>query len=358
MSIEKQRVRVFMTTDRPQSYLGLLAASISASGVDVQKMPSRLTRDWLIHNQASSNSILHFHWPQYSYSVDDHKVTEALIDKWLKNLHFATTIGYRIIWTAHTLYPHDSPHVDLQHKAREGLIELSSAVIVHTNSALTEIQSTFNVSHLLLAVIPHGHYADCYSQHLSSLDARKQLNLPSDTHIFLFFGSIRLHKGLMTLLHKFNEANLNNCTLVIAGRPYTAAIGRQLMGATHRMHSVHCHPFYIPDAEIPIYFSAADVAVLPYSKASTSGVAVLAHSLGKPVIAPAIGGFPEMVPPGTGWLYDPDTADGLQVAMRESLRVDRDAASERCIQFARTLDWFRIASATSALYTRVLQMSR
>lgn len=354
MHNEKRQVRAFMTMDRPQSYIGLLAKSLSENGVDLQQMPFRLSRDWLIKNQTDSGSILHFHWPQYSYSSDDRQVTEELINTWLENLHLATTIGYRIVWTAHTLYPHDSPHIDLQHKAREGLIELCSAVIVHTNNAVSEIQRTFNTSKLLLAVIPHGHYIDCYSQYSSFREARVKLGIPSNTFVYLFFGSIRLHKGLKILLDEFHEAKIENSTLLLAGRPLTAQIGRDLMVATRRMKSVYCHPFYIPDSEVPIYFGAADVVVLPYSKSSTSGVAVLAHSLGKPVIAPSIGGFPEMVPSGTGWLYDPNAESGLRAALREPLGMDRSLVNKQCVNFAQTLNWSRIASATSTLYSGLL----
>jgi beta-1,4-mannosyltransferase len=350
MSIEKERVRVFMAKDGPQSYIGLLAKSLSLCGVDVQQMPFRLSRDWLTKNHTDCGSILHLHWPQYSYSADERQVTEDLIDRWLENLHFATTMGYRIVWTAHTLYPHDAPHKDLQQKAREGLIRYCSAVIVHTNNALSEIKTTFHTSKVVLAVIPHGNYRE-YS---SSYEARIRLSMPPNEHIYLFFGSIRLYKGLMNLLFEFDKANIDNSALLIAGRPFSAEIGRELMAATRQRKSVYCHPFYIPDHEVPIYFAAADVVVLPYSESSTSGVGVLAHSFGKPVIAPAIGGFPEMVPSGTGWLYDPAVENGLRSALREPLGMDKDLMSKRCVEFARTLDWSRIASATSDIYSRLL----
>lgn len=344
-----------MTKDRPQSYIGLLTKSLSACGVAMKQMPFRLSRDWLVKNQSSCDSILHFHWPQYSYSEDNRQVTQDLIDKWLGNLHFATTIGYRIVWTAHTLYPHDAPHKDLQHKAREGLIRYCSAVIAHTNNALIEVQSTFHTSGALLAVIPHGNYIDCYTQYSSPHEARLRLRLdiPINDYLYLFFGSIRLYKGLIPLLNEFERARINNSALLIAGRPFDAEIGRELMAATRRMQSVHCHPFYIPDNEVPLYFAAADVVVLPYSESSTSGVGVLAHSLGKPVIAPAIGGFPEMVPPGTGWLYDPNVEGGLRSALREPLGMDESLIHEQCVRFARTLEWSSIASATSAIYSQL-----
>ena len=41
---------------------------------------------------------------------------------------------------------------------------------------------------------------------------------------------------------------------------------------------------YVPDSMIPKYFSASDVVVLPYLRASGSGVAHIALPYGKPII--------------------------------------------------------------------------
>jgi len=63
--------------------------------------------------------------------------------------------------------------------------------------------------------------------------------------------------------------------------------------------------------------NACDVCVLPYRDSTTSGAAVLAFSFGKPVIAPAMGSFLELVADGRGIAYDPAESDGLLHAMQQ-----------------------------------------
>ena len=52
---------------------------------------------------------------------------------------------------------------------------------------------------------------------------------------------------------------------------------------------------FIPASEVKYYFSACDVAVLPYKNASQSGIAQIAMNFNKPVIASNVGGLSEIV---------------------------------------------------------------
>ena len=53
---------------------------------------------------------------------------------------------------------------------------------------------------------------------------------------------------------------------------------------------------FIPDSEVHLYFSAADVTVQPYKDATQSGVTQVAYFYNKPMIVTNIGGLPELVP--------------------------------------------------------------
>jgi len=49
----------------------------------------------------------------------------------------------------------------------------------------------------------------------------------------------------------------------------------------------------VADSEVPVYFSAADMLVLPYTRASQSGVAHIAMAYGLPIVASRVGGLAE-----------------------------------------------------------------
>jgi glycosyltransferase involved in cell wall biosynthesis len=52
---------------------------------------------------------------------------------------------------------------------------------------------------------------------------------------------------------------------------------------------------YIRDDEVPVFFSAADVCVLPYKSATQSGITAISHHFDLPLIATDVGGLKEKV---------------------------------------------------------------
>ena len=59
---------------------------------------------------------------------------------------------------------------------------------------------------------------------------------------------------------------------------------------------------YVPNEEIGVYFSAADVVVLPYLEATQSGVAQIAFAFERPVITTKVGGLAETIEHGRSGL--------------------------------------------------------
>ncbi|MEK6570105.1 MAG: glycosyltransferase family 4 protein, partial [Bacteroidota bacterium] len=73
---------------------------------------------------------------------------------------------------------------------------------------------------------------------------------------------------------------------------------------------------YVPNDQVAIYFSAADVAVLPYLAATQSGIAQIAYNFDKPVITTNVGGLAEVVIEGkTGFVVPPDDPRALAEAI-------------------------------------------
>ena len=119
--------------------------------------------------------------------------------------------------------------------------------------------------------------------------------------VVLFFGNVRAYKGLPDLIEAWPTVVRAHptATLVIAGTFFepTARYERRLaqLGVGD---SVRLHPEYVPADEVAGLLGAADLLVLPYRSASQSGVTALAAAAGCPVVATAVGGLPEALPPG------------------------------------------------------------
>jgi glycosyltransferase involved in cell wall biosynthesis len=73
---------------------------------------------------------------------------------------------------------------------------------------------------------------------------------------------------------------------------------------------------YVPNEEVGLYFSAADLVVLPYVSGTGSGVVQIAYGLEKPVVATRVGSLPEVVEDGkTGYLVNPGDPTALADAV-------------------------------------------
>ncbi|MGC8866249.1 MAG: glycosyltransferase, partial [Bacteroidales bacterium] len=169
---------------------------------------------------------------------------------------------------------------------------------------------------------PHPLY-DNYGKILSKDEACRQLGLDPGWIYFLFFGFIRDYKGLDWLLETFANPAFQGkkVRLLIAGEFYTHPEPYKKI--------IENHPFkdkillfdqFIPDSEVNLWFSVADLVVQPYKSATQSGVSQIALYFEKPVVVTDVGGLAEQIPHGkAGWVVEP-RPEALADAMLEFLR--------------------------------------
>ncbi|VFR35333.1 hypothetical protein ANDA3_3904 [plant metagenome] len=86
-------------------------------------------------------------------------------------------------------------------------------------------------------------------------------------------------------------------------------------------------PLTIEDAQVQEFFAASDVVVAPYLATLNSGVALLAATFRRLVVAPRQGAMAEVFAGDDALLYDPDSERGLYDAMRKALVHQVDGAS-------------------------------
>ena len=158
-------------------------------------------------------------------------------------------------------------------------------------------------------VYPHPLY-DHFGAAADAAEARKKLGVPPAKRVLLFFGFIRDYKGLDVLIRALSLLD-ERYILLIGGEVYgDFAPYEKLIRELHLDHRVVRHVRYIDDAEVPGFFAAADVCVLPYKSATQSGIASIAFHFDKPMIATRVGGLTETIVHGhTGLVADsPDPA--------------------------------------------------
>lgn len=156
---------------------------------------------------------------------------------------------------------------------------------------------------------PHPLY-DNYGQGMQKADACAQLGIPDSDNYLLFFGFIRKYKGLDLLLEAMSDPRIRakNLKLIVAGEYYGDEQYYTDLIATYKLgDSIKLFTDFIPNDEVRLYFSAADLVVQPYRSATQSGITQIAYHFEKPMVVTNVGGLAENVPDGkVGFVAAPD----------------------------------------------------
>ena len=149
--------------------------------------------------------------------------------------------------------------------------------------------------------------------------------------VILYFGYIRSYKGLNVLIEAVKKMidiknDMQDTLLLSVGEFYDDEKKyRQLVSDLKIEDNVKFIPDYVPNDKVSLYFSAADVVVLPYLSATQSGIAQIAYNFDKPIIATNVGGLAEVViHKKTGFVVLPNDAKALAQAVIEFYSSDNE----------------------------------
>ncbi|GIV53529.1 MAG: glycosyl transferase [Candidatus Kapaibacterium sp.] len=164
--------------------------------------------------------------------------------------------------------------------------------------------------------------------------AKEKLGL-SGKRVVLFFGYIRPYKGLATLIEAFARVEQPHAVLLIVGECYEDPERYQrLIAASGAADRIRWIAEYVPNEDVPLYYTAADLVVLPYHSGTQSGVQRIAFAFGKPVLVTDVGGLAEDVRQfGAGEVVPPRDSDALASTLTRMLA---EPSLDRYIAGART----------------------
>jgi glycosyltransferase involved in cell wall biosynthesis len=167
------------------------------------------------------------------------------------------------------------------------LMGKADVFIVHLDSMKNQAVKTCGLQENKVHIISHGLFDTLYKE-CDKEEAKRRFGFQEE-FVILYFGTLRRYKGVSFLVDAFGnlpEDIGEHCRLVIVGENWEdESILRGLIGSSPYAEHIMYSPQFVPDPLIPKYFSAADVVVLPYLRASGSAVANIAMIYGKPIIA-------------------------------------------------------------------------
>jgi len=200
--------------------------------------------------------------------------------------------------------------------------------------------------------------------------ARQQLNIPADAKVVLYVGRFDRRKGIETLVRAIGKSGLRGNTdlrLIIAGgyRPGESdGIERdRIQGIVQELgiNALTTFPGRLTEADLPIYYAAANVCVVPSHYEPFGLVAIEAMACRTPVVASKVGGLQfTVIPEVTGLLVPPQDETAFADAIDRIL--SNPAWGDHLGQMARqrveiALSWDSVAARLSCLYNQLLSQS-
>ena len=310
--------------------------------------------------QRSINSINPLNWLNVGRRISKEKPDLVIIRYWLPFMAPSLgTIAGQIHKNKHTVIICLADNV-VPHEHRPGdrlltnyFIQRIDGLIAMSRSELTEA-SAFR-KNLPLGYCPHPIF-DNYGERLSFEVAKHKLKLDIDTKYLLFFGFIRDYKGLDLLIDAFADERMRKfpVKLLVAGEYYSSPEPYlELIKKNNLEDMIELRTDFIPDDEVNLYFSAADMVVQPYKSATQSGVTQIGYHFNKPMLVTNVGGLSEIIPDGKiGYVVEPD-AVSIANALVDFFANNRIAEFEvNIVEEKKKFSWSNLVQTFLSVYNQ------
>lgn len=263
------RVRVLESFREPRPttnpYLRLLLGALRAEGHDVRTFSWGRALTWRY-------DVLHLHWPEVLLRGASRPKTAARRALVALLLLRVAVLRTAVVRTVHNPVPHeDGGAVE---RALLALCDRLTTARVHLVTSTLPAPAEDDDARQVL--VPHGHYRDWYPV----------VDVPAVPGRLLHFGILRPYKNVEALLAAAHAAPAD-VSLRVVGSPSTDALRRAVEEATRADARTTASLGHCPDAELAAEVAAAELVVLPYTELHSSGAALLALSLDRPVLVPA-----------------------------------------------------------------------
>lgn len=235
--------------------------------------------------------------------------------------------------------------------------------IITPSNELAEAVESLGISESKITFISNGVDTKKFSPKVPPKNIRQEYALTPDTKIVLCPRRLEPKNGVKYLIEAAS-AVLRECpetSFFIVGGSYPDQLAL-LREKAHKLGVLDHITFVgsVPNAEMPSWYTAADIVVLPSIKEATSIAGLEAMACGRPLVGTDVGGIPYLIDNGrTGLLVKPKDPSGLARALVWLLTndVDRskmgDLARNKAVEL---FSWARIADAVGIIYQKALDI--
>ncbi|WP_345710886.1 glycosyltransferase, partial [Kineococcus glutinatus] len=233
-------------------------------------------------------------WPEWALAGERAAARRGL-RRLLARCRLARALGHRILLTVHNTRGHDVPHPALERVMWRSLALLATHLHTFTAAGAAEfVREVPAARRLVRVVIPHGDYRPVVGPVPDRSAARRRFGLEPRERVLLTFGRLRPYKGLDAVLDAFTAGTDPHERLLLCGAPEDEDTAEHLRAAARRDPRIVLVPRFLAQEELTAAVTAADAVVLPYRRVTNSGSALMALTLGRPVLLPATPVFEEL----------------------------------------------------------------
>jgi glycosyltransferase involved in cell wall biosynthesis len=302
---------------------------------------------WIKAGRAASGDIIHIqHWQRYATFMYCFIVP---ILKYRKK---------KILISVHNITPHEKKkHIIIIDKILNLFVfHFADCFIVHNDRNRELFKKIYNVNNKKIYIIGLGVNIPQIMRKISKSKAREQLKIQNNKKVLLYFGYIWKYKGIDILLYSLEKIakEIKDVLLVIAGQPLTNWDEYEKIIKNKDLNKfILKHLKYISEPDLEMFFSAADLIVLPYAPPfdTHGGVAAFAIGMKKPLVVSDIGGLPEFVDDKRAIVKSGDIED----LAKKIIRIFHDEEllnklKKDSISISKEITWDSIAQKTIKVY--------
>jgi glycosyltransferase involved in cell wall biosynthesis len=248
----------------------------------------------------------------------------GFISRRIKKLLRRKNRDTKIIYIADNVIPHE--HRPGDRALTNYAFKAVDHFIVQSSAVERDLLSVKSDAHYIR--LDHPIY-EIFGKSMPMSDARQRLGIADDAKVLLFFGFIRKYKGLDIIIRALPKLieKYPDIVLLAAGESYSGDddVRSLIQELNIPPKNLQLVTDYIPNDDVPIYFSAANAAILPYRSATQSGIVQIAYNFDLPVIATDVGGLAEIVIDGkSGLIASEPTTEAVTAKVTEFFEKDME----------------------------------
>lgn len=339
--------------------------------------PSQNVR--LIHIKAGGvkdmgKLVQYSHLPDFASNLEDFRASHKLeydlvhshywlsgqVGQWLADLwHVPNIIMFHTLGLVKNRLAVGENETELRLETERELVRNCRRIIAATEKEKGDLVAYYQASPETISVIPCGVNLELFKP--SAKDgARQRLGL-NGNKVILFVGRVEPLKGIDRLLEAISHLKKQpGLKLVIIGGDDSSQFELAKLKALSRDLGIKNSVSFlgsVPQKRLPLFYSAADICVVPSYYETFCLVILESLACGTPVVATNVGAAASLIQQGeTGYLVADNTPYNLAQGIERLLSVKKNGAdyASSIRKSVLGFDWSNIARALIEEYTLVL----